>query len=182
MSITQTLLDILKYVLPAMIVLIAATSIVNRFIRAETQRRQIAVFEGAQDVTLRLRLQAYERLAMFIERLSPRQLIPRVYNGEMTVGDLHAALVLTIRSEFEHNLSQQIYVSKDVWDIVRGVKEQQLTMINRVSETLNPEAPARDLHARILELQARTDGDTPTDMALQLIHDEVKKVMQYGSY
>ncbi len=182
MDVTVTLLEILKYTLPAIIVLVATTTIVNRFIIAENRRKQMAIFEGAQDVTLRLRLQAYERMAMFTERISARQLIPRIYDPSMTVRDLHLAMTLTIRNEFEHNLSQQIYVSKNVWETVKGVKEQELNMVNRISQSLDPEAHARELHARILDVVSKAEGELPTDVALQIINAEVKTVMQYGSY
>ncbi|MCF8451080.1 MAG: hypothetical protein K9G49_14500 [Taibaiella sp.] len=182
MNATVTLLEILKYTLPAIIVLLATTTIVKKFIFAENQRKQMAIFEGAQDVTLRLRLQAYERLAMFIERIGSRQLIPRLYDPEMTVRDLQIAITITIRTEFEHNVSQQIYVSKNVWETVKGVKEQELNMINRVAQSLNPEASAKELHARIMEIVSKTEQDLPTEVALQIINSEVKTVMQYGSY
>src|SRR6185503_18503640 len=99
---------------------------------SETQRKQLALFQEAQDTTLRLRLQAYERLVMFIERISPRQMIPRIYDPSMTVQDLQQALVITIRSEFEHNLSQQIYVSQNVWETVKNVKEQEINMVHQI--------------------------------------------------
>ncbi len=182
MDATATLLEILKYTVPAIIVLIATSTIVGRFIVAQNQRKQMAIFEGAQDITLRLRLQAYERLAMFIERISARQLIPRVYDPAMTVQDLQMVVTMTIRTEFEHNLSQQIYVSKNVWETVKGVKEQELNMINRVSQTLSPDASAKELHVRILEIVSKTSEDLPTDVALHIINAEVKQVMQFGSF
>jgi hypothetical protein len=182
MDVTVTLLEILKYTIPAVVVLVACTSIINRFIAAENRRKQMAIFEGAQDVTLRLRLQAYERMALFVERISARQLIPRIYDGSMAVRDLHIAMTMTIRTEFEHNMSQQIYVSKNVWETVKGVKEQELNMINRIAQSLDPDAPGRELHARILEVVAKAEGELPTDVALQIINAEVKTVMQYGSY
>jgi len=182
MNVATTLLEILKYTLPALIVLIATSAIVNKFIVAQNQRKQMAIFEGAQDITLKLRLQAYERLAIFVERMSSRQLMTRLYEPSMTVADLHYAATLSIRSEFEHNLSQQIYVSKNVWETVKGVKEQELNMLNRVSQSLNPEGHAREFYARVMELLSKAESELPTDVALQIINAEVKTVMQYGSY
>jgi hypothetical protein len=182
MNVVATILDILKYVLPALVVLIATSIIVNKFLISENKRKQLAIFQDAQDITLRLRLHAYERMVLFIERISPRHLITRVYDPTMTVRDLQVAMTLSIRSEFEHNLSQQIYVSKNVWETVKNVKEQELNMINRVSQTLNPEAHASELHVRILEMISKTDAELPTDVALQIINAEVITVMQYGSY
>src|ERR1035437_4381837 len=115
MDTMNTLLEILKYTLPAFIVLVSSYLIVKKFLVSQNQRKQLALFQDAQDITLRLRLQAYERLVMFIERIDPRMIITRLYDPSMTVQDLQHTIVSTIRAEFEHNLSQQIYVSKNVW-------------------------------------------------------------------
>src|SRR5690606_28116163 len=104
--------EILKYTIPAVVVLIACTLIVRRFLLTDLKEKQLAMLRENQGPTVRLRLQAYERLALFLERVHPRQLAPRVYQSGMTVGELQATLIFNIRTEFEHNLSQQIYVSK----------------------------------------------------------------------
>ena len=181
-NVTNTLLELLKYTVPAIVVLITSYVIVNKFLVSQMQRKQMAIFKDAQDVTLRLRLQAYERLTLFIERISQRQLIARIYDSNMTVRDLQQAVILTITAEFEHNLAQQIYVSKNVWETVKGVKEQEMNMVSTLARTLDPEAPARDLHARILEVVSQAgENDLPTDIALKIIKDEAAKVMSYGT-
>jgi len=176
----QTLLDILKYVLPAVVVLIATSLIVRRFLLSETKLKQYEMLRENQDATVRLRLQAYERLVLFIERIHPRQLVPRVYQSGMTVADLQAVLVYNIRAEFEHNLSQQIYVSRRVWDTVRQVKEQELNMINGIAQQLNSDDHAKELHKRIVDY-VLTMEELPTDVALALINEEAKNVLQYGA-
>ena len=174
------ILEILKYTIPSLVVLIACYLIVKKFLVSEIQRKQLAIFKDTQDTTLRLKLQAYERLVLFIERISPRQLIPRVYNPAMTVRDLQLAMSHSITGEFEHNMSQQIYVSNNVWATVKNVKEQELNMVNRLAQTLNPDAPARDLHARILDVLQKAEDDLPTNVALQIINNEVTKVLSFG--
>ncbi len=181
MGIMQTALEIAKYILPALIVLAASYLIVQKFLVSQTQRKQLALFQDAQDVTLRLRLQAYERLVLFIERINPRQIIPRLYDSSMTVKDLQHAIVITIRAEFEHNLSQQIYVSKNVWETVKNVKEQEINMVHNISKALKPDAPAKELHAKILDYSASLEDELPTDVALHIINEEVRRVLSYGS-
>jgi len=176
-----TLLEILKYTAPAFIVLVSSYLIVKKFLVTQTQRKQIALIKDTQDITLRLRLTAYERLALFIERLHPRQLMTRVYDSEMTVRDLQHAIIITVRTEFEHNLSQQIYVSREVWETVKSVKEQELNMVNGIAKQLNPDAPAKELHTRIVDYVMTVDGELPTDVALHVINQEAKRVMSYGS-
>jgi hypothetical protein len=181
MDILGTILEILKYTIPALIVLTSSYLVVKKFLVSEMQRKQLAIFRESQDITLRLRLQAYERLVLFIERISPGQLIPRIYNSAMTVRDLQQAMIINIRGEFEHNLAQQIYVSKNVWETVKNVKEQEILMANQVAQTLSPDAPAKELHARILDIILKSEQELPTNMALQIINEEVKMVMSYGS-
>ena len=103
MTVVQTILEILKYTIPAIVVLIAAAIIVNKFLVNETQRKRLSIFKENMDTTLRLRLQAYERLALYMERIHPRVLIPRLYETGMTVRDLQSAIVVTVNGEFEHN-------------------------------------------------------------------------------
>src|SRR5690606_25035362 len=106
------LLEILRYTIPGIVVLIACSLIVKRFLVTETKKKQLDLLRESQGTTTRLRLQAYERLAVFIERINPRHLIPRVYESGMQVKDLQAAIQYHVNAEFEHNLSQQIYVSR----------------------------------------------------------------------
>jgi len=179
-STVAAFLEISKYTIPAIVVLIACAVIVKRFLVTEVKERQLALLKDTQDVTLRLRLQAYERLVLFVERIHPRQLIPRVYESGMTVAELQAVLLYTIRSEFEHNLSQQLYVSKQVWDTVRGVKEQELNMIGSIARQLDPNAPGKELHSRVIDYVMTVEGELPTDIALNMISDEAKRVLSYG--
>lgn len=179
--IVATLLEILKYVLPSIVVLITAYVIVQRFTITEFRRKQIALLRETADTTIRLRLQAYERLAVFMERISPRSLVPRVYVPGMTVQDLRTALQVTINTEFEHNLSQQLYVSRQVWETIKGVKEQELGMIHQIASQLDPAAAATELHRRITELILTDDTKPPTEVALEIISDEARSVLSLGA-
>ncbi len=176
-----TLLELLKYVLPSLIVLLATYLIVNKFLVSETQRKQIALLRETQDVSHRLRLQAYERLVLFLERIHPRNLPGRVYVPGMTAAELQSAMNLTIQTEWEHNLSQQIYVSRQVWETVRGVKEQEMNMINQMAAQQKPDATAADLHRRMVDAVLSEPGALPTEVALEIIHDEARKVLSLGA-
>lgn len=181
MTTVQTILEILKYTIPAIVVLIASAIIVNKFLVNETQRKRLSIFQENMDTTLRLRLQAYERLALYMERIHPRVLIPRLYETGMTVRDLQTAITMTINSEFEHNLSQQIYVSAQIWKTVQGVKEQELAMVNQIASQLNPENSAKELHQRMIDFIISNENSIPVEVALEVINNEAKLVlMQQG--
>lgn len=179
--VTATILEILKYILPALIVLLTSYLVVAKFLISDTKRKQIALLRETQDVSHRLRLQAYERLTLFVERIHPRNLPGRTYVPGMSAAEFAAAMSLTIQTEWEHNLSQQIYVSRQVWETVRGVKEQELNMIHQLSGTLKPEATAADLNRRMVDAVLGESGELPTEIALQIIHDEARKVLSLGA-
>lgn len=174
----ETFLDILKYTIPALIVLISNAIIINKFLINKIKQKQIALFRDGMEVTLPLKMQAYERLTMFLERIHPREIIPRLYHKGMSAKELQIALVSTIKAEFEHNLSQQVYVSPQVWRTVVTVKEQELVMINSLGDQMGPNATANDLNTRILNfLIEGTSEDTPREIALELINNEAKMVL-----
>jgi len=177
----QSLFEILKYTIPAVVVLIACTLIVRRFLLSDIKEKQIAMLRENQGPAVRLRLQAYERLALFVERIHPRQLTPRIYQSGMSVAELQATLIFNIRTEFEHNLSQQIYVSKAVWDTIRGIKEQEMNMINSIASQLSPDDNGKELHKRMVDYVLSLEGDLPIDVALQMINEEAKTVLSYGA-
>ncbi|MFT4060780.1 MAG: hypothetical protein QM642_00320 [Edaphocola sp.] len=179
MTTVATILEILKYTIPALVVLVACTLIVRKFLISETERKRLSIFQQGMDTTLRLRLQAYERLALYLERINPRGLVPRVYESGMTVRDLQSALVYNINQEYEHNLSQQIYVSVQVWRTISNVKEQELAMINQVAGMLVPDAPARDLHQRIIDFLLTSDTELPVNVALEVVNNEAKMVLMH---
>jgi hypothetical protein len=181
MNMETTLLEILKYTIPAIVVMITSAVIVKNFLLTDLRRKQAEMLRDNQEITVRLRLQAYERMVLFIERIHPRQLIPRVYEQGMTVADLQHALFFNIKTEFEHNLAQQIYVSKGVWDTVRTVKEQELNMISHIARDLKPDAPAKELHMKIVDYVLTTEGELPTEVAMKMINEEAKRILSFGA-
>ncbi|GAA0545379.1 DUF7935 family protein [Chitinophaga japonensis] len=132
---------------------------------------------SAQSAVLPLQLQAYERLVLLVERINPQSLISRVYQPEMTVVDMQISLVQTIKAEFDHNISQQIYVSPAAWETVKTLKEQTITLINQIATQLPPDAPAKELNKQILETFLQS-GESPSDVAAQILNAEAKKIMR----
>ncbi len=170
------LLEILRYTIPSLIILICMYQIINKFLKNDAQRRQLEVYKNTSETTLRLRLQAYERLSMFLERIHPRLLVNRSYQTGMNVREFQLALTQGIQVEFDHNLSQQIYVSQKLWNAIHGVKEQTQGMINNIASQLNPEHSAKELHKMIIE-QMMTQDELPTVTVLEILNHEAKLVL-----
>lgn len=180
-AVLTTLLEILKYTLPSAVMLIITYLIVQKFLVTELQRKQLALLQESQNITIPLRLQAYERLTLFVERIQTRQIMPRVYVSGMTAGELRQALVLTINAEWEHNLTQQIYVSRQVWETVKHMKEQELALIHGLAQQLGPDLPAKDLQVRLADYLSDQEGDSPGAIAVAIISEEAKRVLSFGA-
>ena len=114
------LLEILKYVLPSLVVLAAAYYLLKLFLDNEQNKRLSDIKMAGYKIITPIRLQAYERLVLFIERISPESLVMRVHKPELSAMQMQTNLIQTIREEFEHNLSQQVYVSSQAWELVRN--------------------------------------------------------------
>ena len=146
----QALTELFKYTIPALIVLATAYYLLKMFLDKESEKTQMQMRLDVQKISLPVRMQAYERLVLLLERIEPAGLLVRTNQPGMNAINLQAALIQSIRSEFEHNLSQQLYVSTKAWEMVRNAREETIKRINTAAMKLTPEATATDLASLIL--------------------------------
>jgi hypothetical protein len=165
-------LEVIRYILPAIIVLIITYIMLSMFMGNEEKRRMYEVKLDSRRNSLPIRLQAYERLALFLERIQPANLMVRIKTNRMNVAGYQAILLQTIRSEYEYNLSQQIYVSTNAWSMIKGAKDATVNLINQAAKNLNPDASAEDLRSLVLQILAAKEH-SPSDRALEFIKNEV---------
>jgi hypothetical protein len=129
----------------------------------------------SQKVILPLRLQAYERFVLFLERIHPSNLLMRLNNPELTVFQLQALLIRTIRDEFEYNLSQQLYVSQHSWELIKNAKEETMAMINQASAKFGEQVHSSELVREIFDISI-SRGKLPVDLALEEIKAELQRL------
>ncbi|MCE2495734.1 MAG: hypothetical protein J4F31_04000 [Flavobacteriales bacterium] len=165
-------LEVIRYILPAIIVLIITYIMLSMFMGNEEKRRMYEVKLDSRRNSLPIRLQAYERLALFLERIQPANLMVRIKTNRMNVSGYQAILLQTIRTEYEYNLSQQIYVSNDAWSMIKGAKDATVNLINQAAKNLNPDASAEDLRELVLQILTAKER-SPSDRALEFIKNEV---------
>ena len=123
-----------------------------------------------------IRLQAYERMALFLERISPNSLVLRCYHPGMDMQTLQSEMTSSIRNEWEHNLSQQVYMSSDVWQKIRQAKEEMINIVNSSAATLERDAAPTELAGRVFATV--TEKDLPTDAALECMKAEIKSYFE----
>jgi len=164
--------DILKIVLPSLLVFLAGYLALARLLRDEADRRKAERTFTNQRISTPIRLQAYERLVLFLERISPESMIVRVNQPGMTSQKLQTALLSNIRAEWEHNLSQQLYVSNEAWELTRNAKGNVIKLINICAEKIEPDAPSIVFSQKILEILVDLEQH-PTSLAIDLLKKEV---------
>ena len=170
------LVEILKYTIPAIISLAATIIVVWLFMKKDEDYRRFEIAVKNRDTTLPLRLQSHERLTLLLERLEPNSLITRLLPSDMSAKEYQMILIATIKAEFEHNLSQQIYVSSTVWNAVVVVKNDLLKTVIIKGTELGSEGTGSQLSRAILNHYMELETGSPNGAALELIRNEVKSV------
>lgn len=144
-------LELAKIVLPALMVFLTAFFVLKSYLENEQKKKELDARFEQKRVSLPIRLQAYERLALFLERINPESIVIRMNQPGMSARELQAQLLQSIRMEFEHNLSQQVYISNAAWDMIKNAKEDIIRMINTAGSAMQPNATAIDLSTAIFE-------------------------------
>ena len=160
-------------ILAGIVVMVAGAVYVTKMIMES--KAKIAALENSkknQSVVLPLRLQAYERMALFLERIDPNQLIMRIHTPGLTVSQEQNLLLTAIRSEFEHNLSQQIYISDNVWAKVCDAKGDIESIINTVAADFDKDADSREFAETVL---AVTSQKPVVELAIQILKADMQK-------
>ncbi len=146
----ETLAELLKYTVPSLVVLAAAYFLLKLLLDREAEKTRMQMRLDVQKVSLPVRMQAYERLVLLLERIEPAGLLVRTNMAGMNASQFQSALTQAIRSEFDHNLSQQLYVSTKAWEMVRNAREETIKRINTAAMKLTPESSSADLASLIL--------------------------------
>jgi hypothetical protein len=170
----NVLWEILKITLPAVIVFLTAYFLFRDMLENAQKQREFEFRVKNSGKVTPVRLQAYERLALVLERIAPQSLLMRVSPHDITASDYHQQLLSQIRQEFEHNLSQQIYVSRILWETIRGARENLIGIINKSAEEIGQDATALALSKKIIENYIEEE-DQPIVMAMNELKKEVEK-------
>ena len=168
----EQILEILKYILPSLIVVLVVYFLLKFYLFSEDKKRLIELKMESRNLISPLRFQAYERLALFLERINPNNLLLRVSNTNLNVSQYQMLLNSSIRSEFEHNLSQQIYISIEAWEKIKQAKEEVIKIINLSAAKVEANGNANLLSAKIFETLSAYKKQ-PTDSTLEVLKKEL---------
>ena len=173
---------VLPYILVIIVMMLGFWLIQHSMYRNEERKRQFELKRESQKTISPIRLRAYERLALLLTRTTPEHMLMELRQKEpdalstWTVNQLQQHLLQTIRLEFEHNMSQQVYVSAEVWTQILNARDQMAAFVIAVAAQLPANATAQT-YATMLLTAYTSNGDTPTDKAMEELKDEAKTLM-----
>lgn len=171
----EPLYTLLLVAIPSIIVYLSSYLSFKKIIESEHNRHKQEILLNNQKLIVPIRLRAYERLILFLERISPDNLIMRVNNADFMAKDLEKALTDAIRAEFDHNLSQQLYVSPQAWDAVKSARANLLNIISTAMEEISPNSPGIILSRKILVKLVEHEVN-PVTPAIDFLKNEVNQI------
>ncbi|RKR13198.1 hypothetical protein CLV91_1913 [Maribacter vaceletii] len=165
----EGILQMFAYLLPAVVTGAVAFYFFRLHTKNEEGRRRFLLHKDSQTNTLPIRLQAYERMALFLERIAIPSLVVRIAPKSSDKNEYENLLIKSIENEFEHNLSQQIYMTDECWNIIKAAKSATIQMIRKaaLSETDSADKLREDV------LTETMDKASPSGTALAFVKKEI---------
>jgi hypothetical protein len=175
MQVPNYLLDIVKLTIAGIGIIYAAFYLIKPYLDKSEKMQLMELKKTISSQTLPLRLQAYERIVLFIERVNPANMLIRMAGTANTAAELHSLVVSELRNEYQHNVTQQIYVSARTWALVKRVKDDTLSVVNNAAKALPETATALDLSKTVLAHLSHLQ-DNPYDIATNMIREDIEQL------
>ncbi|WP_435353341.1 hypothetical protein [Emticicia sp. SJ17W-69] len=169
----QSITELLKILIPAAAVLYGMYLTIQTFLQKQFEQKQIELKQKNTELITPLRLQAYERMTLFLERITPNNLLLRLGSNSIEVADYQQVILHEIREEFNHNLSQQIYISHEAWERIRQAMNEVVALVNTSAAEVSANTPAINLSKKIFE-KVIGENKQPTAEALKFLKSEVQ--------
>lgn len=170
---TSQLIQLLFYTLPALITGVIAYLFFSKHTANEDGRRRFLLHKDSQKHALPLRLQAYERLVLFLERINPAKLLVRVTPQGSDKNAYEDYLIAQIEQEYEHNLTQQIYISAESWDIITTAKNATIQLIRKSNMSEKVDSANKLREVMLTDL---FDKQSPSSVAVAYLKNEVSQL------
>lgn len=167
-------LELLLYTVPAIITGAVAYYLFDSYFKDQQNTRRWLLQKENQKQALPLRLQAYERLALFLERINPAKLLIRVSPLSTDKNDYFRLLIQHIEQEYEHNLTQQIYITDDCWTMILTAKN---TIIQNIRKTAMDETITTADKLREQILSNLLESESASSVALSYLKTEVLQIL-----
>ncbi|RQO70950.1 hypothetical protein DBR40_17815 [Pedobacter sp. KBW01] len=175
MNTQQILIDVVILFAGIFAALMAVYCILKGDIQRFFNLKAIELNKETRAHLLPLRLQAHERLIIFVDRINPANLLVRLHQQGIDLATLQAGILSEIRAEYQHNITQQLYVDPITWGVVRKLKDDTIGMITNAVQGLQAGSNGIELSKAILQHMATID-ENPYDLTLELIKKDINQL------
>lgn len=169
--------DIIKFTISGLIVFFVGWYMVREYLDRQKSQNNREIKLASMAHTLPLKLQAYERITLFLERINPTNLLVRLHVAGFSAREMQNVILSDIRAEYQHNISQQIYVTDTSWHVVKKMKDETIGMIHNAVTGLPDTASSVELSKVILTHLANLEDENPYEKALEIVKQEVQKTL-----
>ncbi len=166
------LLASIAYVLPAAVTGYIAYYMFKSYLFQQNSDKKLQLLSEKKKDSLPIKLQAYERMLLFCERIHPVKIITRIQPISANPTEYVSLLILTIEQEFDHNLVQQLYVSEEAWNGVLKAKNIIENKLQQIAKTTDSSS-----HFQELILKEFSNNSSPTEIAIAILKNEVAKLI-----
>jgi len=171
----EEFIELLKYTVPSIITGVVAYILINKMLEQENRRHFGEIKKENIKHTTPVRLQAHERLLLLLERTDPVQVVNRVIKPGMTAKSMQIAIITEIKQEYDHNITQQLYVSGKCWEEVMKAKEDALKLVTVVGAAVNQGADALEFSKALIKIQSEQQFFTSV-AAIKTVKNEIKTI------
>lgn len=172
-------MEYITYIIVALVPALAVIYIVNVFLKKQNEREITNMNANLkierQKFFLEPRMEAYQRVVLLLERINPQSLVMRLHDTNKSAIMLQSELLTNIRSEFDHNVAQQIFISTSAWEMVKKSKEETIKIMNVAAQSLHENANSIELSNKIFEIIGELD-ELPTEITIKLLKDELQRL------
>ena len=170
----ELILQTLYYTLPSLVSGLIAWYFFKEYARSDSRLEKFKLLQEEKKHTTNLKLQAYERLTLFLERISLTKLVTRISAKNDNKQAYAMSLIHTIEQEFKHNITQQIYISEEAWNIVVSAKNRSIQIIRELDKDTTVK-DASELREQVIKKIMKSQN--PSETALLFLKQEVKKIL-----
>lgn len=170
-------IQLLQIILPSLLTATVIYLIIREFLKSEEKRKETELRKQLSSQITPMKVQAYERMVIFLERLNPSNLVLRVNKHNMTNKQLHHALIQTIKQEYEHNISQQLFISNGAWQLIKTAKEETIKLINIAYSKVPPDNSSNELSLTIINVISSIEKKLPHEIALDYLKKEAAQFL-----
>ncbi len=187
MTNTELIIELAKYSIPSIVFFGSAYYFTNKWFEIQNNKIKVSAISDHtkekqekiqkpidnQKTYFPLQIDAVQRLVLFLERISPTNMVMRLHNPGLSAKDFQQKLLESIRSEFEHNLAQQVFVSSETWEVVKDSKEEVVKIVNMAATHLSADAFSGELGKAIFEISAQLKKQ-PTEVPIEMLKSELR--------